>query len=61
MQTVSVVAPGFNETAVPPELFKRLSGAVATRVMDCEIGLCCFVHFPLWFEKYFSHGNYKAR
>ena len=37
MQTVSVVVPCFNEEAVLPELFKRLSGAAATWDMDCEI------------------------
>lgn len=37
MQTVSVVVPCFNEEAVLPELFKRLSKAAATWGMDYEI------------------------
>ncbi len=37
MQTVSVVVPCFNEEAVLPELFKRLSGAAATWGTDYEI------------------------
>jgi polyisoprenyl-phosphate glycosyltransferase len=37
MQTVSVVVPCFNEQAVLPELFKRLSAAAATWGMDHEV------------------------
>jgi dolichol-phosphate mannosyltransferase len=37
MQTVSVVVPCFNEEAVLPELFKRLSGAAATWDVNYEI------------------------
>jgi dolichol-phosphate mannosyltransferase len=37
MQTVSVVVPCFNEEAVLPELFKRLSEAAATWCVDYEI------------------------
>ena len=37
MQTVSVVVPCFNEEAVLPELFARLSAAAATWGMDYEI------------------------
>ena len=37
MQTVSVVVPCFNEEAVLPDLFKRLSAAAATWGVNCEI------------------------
>lgn len=37
MQTVSVVVPCYNEQAVLPELFKRLSAAAATWGMDYEV------------------------
>jgi len=37
MQKISVIVPCFNEEAVLPELFKRLSGAAATWDMGYEI------------------------
>ena len=37
MQTISVVVPCFNEEAVLPELFKRLSAAAATWDMEYEV------------------------
>ena len=37
MQTVSVVAPCYNEQAVLPELFYRLSAAAATWGADYEV------------------------
>ena len=37
MQKISIIVPCFNEEAVLPKLFERMSAAAAGWGMDCEI------------------------